>query len=165
MQRRFAEGPAFREVEMFQRMLVPLDGTRSSAAVVPYAVDLAAHLRCRVDLLLVEPPQGARLPHPEHHARREGGAATASPLEVGVAFRRYLERHAAQFQAHGLETDCHVRNGDPVEEILRAALELRCDVIAMATLNRDRYAHRNGVSVSQEVLWRSRLPVLLVAEG
>jgi nucleotide-binding universal stress UspA family protein len=150
---------------VFQRMLVPLDGTRSSAAVLPYAVDLAAHLRCRVDLLLVEPSHGGRLPHPEHHARKHGGPATASPLEVNIAYRRYLERHAADFQAHGLETACHVRSGDPVEEILRAALELRCDVIAMTTLNRDRYAYREGVSVSREVLWRSRLPVLLLAEG
>jgi hypothetical protein len=35
----------------------------------------------------------------------------------------------------------------------------------MTTLNRDRYAYREGVSVSREVLWRSRLPVLLLAEG
>ncbi len=149
---------------MFQRMLIPLDGTRSSAAVIPYAVDLASHLHCRVDLLLVQPPGDARLPHPEHHARKEAGAPS-SPLEVGTAYRRYLERQAAEFQALGVEAACHVRCGEPVEEILRAALELRCDVIAMTTLNRGRYPHRDGVSVSQEVLWRSRLPVLLLAEG
>lgn len=150
---------------MFQRMLVPLDGTRSSAAVIPYAVDLAAHLRCQVHLVLVQPPGGARLPHPEHHVRKEAATPPASPLDVGTAYRRYLERHAGEFQSLGLDAAWHVRFGDPVQEILRAALELRCDVIAMTTLSRDRYPHRDGLSVSQEVLWRSRLPVLLLAEG
>ncbi|HXF51642.1 MAG TPA: universal stress protein [Dehalococcoidia bacterium] len=153
------------EDAMFQRMLVPLDGTRSSAAVVPYAVELAARLGCRVDLVLVQPREGARLPHPEHHSARARSSSPAPPVDTAAANREYLRRHAAEFEARGLPTDVHLRIGEPVEEILRAALELRSDVIAMATLSRERYPHRNGASVAQEVLWRSRLPVLLLAEG
>jgi nucleotide-binding universal stress UspA family protein len=52
---------------MFKRMLVPIDGSHSSATVVPYAAELAKRLDCHVDLLLVEPTSGAALPHPEHH--------------------------------------------------------------------------------------------------
>ena len=68
---------------MFKRMLVPIDGSHASASVVPYAADLAQRLGCRVDLLLVEPPQGATMPHPDHHrpARQNGHAAT---LVVGT---------------------------------------------------------------------------------
>mgnify|MGYP005842487301 CR=1 FL=1 len=152
---------------MYQRMLVPLDGTRASAAIVPYAVELAARLACRVDLVLVQPREGTRLPHPQHHKRREGaaGASAPSPMDVAVANQQYLRRHAAEFEARGLEVATHLRTGDPIEEILRAALDCRSDVIAMATLNRARYPRRDGVSVARELLWRTRLPVMLLAEG
>lgn len=151
---------------MYRRMLVPLDGTRASAAIVPYAVELAARLGCRVDVVLVQPHEGTRLPHPEHHTRRrrDDGAVT-SPMDAAVANQSYLQRYDAEFEARGLETATHLRTGDPVEEILRTALDCRSDVIAMATLNRARYANRDGVSVARKLLWRSRLRVMLLAEG
>ncbi len=55
--------------------------------------------------------------------------------------------------------------GDSVEEILRAALELRSDVIAMTTRKLSNYAKKDTGSISEEVLWRSKLPVLIIAHG
>ena len=56
---------------MVQRILVPLDGTRSSASVVPYAAEMASRMPFKVNLLLVQPERGARLPHPEHPPARQ----------------------------------------------------------------------------------------------
>jgi len=55
--------------------------------------------------------------------------------------------------------------GDAVEEILRAALDLRSDVIAMATRKLSNFARYQTGSIAEAVLWRSRLPVLLIAHG
>ena len=157
---------------MVQRILVPLDGTRSSASVVPYAAEMASRMDFRVNLLLVQPSRGARLPHPDHHQQKgQDRASGKSPQhsssddDVAQANERYLARHAQEFHQLGVETEEHLRRGVPVDEILNAALDLRCDFIAMATRYRGQHARSAKRSVAEEVVWRSRLPVLLVAEG
>lgn len=159
---------------MFKRMLVPIDGSNSSAAVVPYAAQLAKRLECRVDLLLVEPTSGAQLPHPEHHRpseRKQNGetgslvVGTSTPKHIREANERYVQRHIEEFEALNVEACGSVVCGDAVEEILRAALDLRSDAIAMTTRKLANYARKDTGSIAEEVLWRSKLPVLLVAHG
>jgi len=159
---------------MFNRMLVPIDGSHSSAAVVPYAAELAKRLGCEVDLLLVEPTSGAKLPHPDHHRPQpkiRGGEAGAlvvgstTPAYIREANERYVARHVEEFDALGVKAKGQVVCGDAVDEILRAALDLRSDVIAMATRKLSNFNRRETGSIAEEVLWRSKLPVLLVAHG
>lgn len=159
---------------MFKRMLVPIDGSHSSATVVPYAAELAQRLGCRVDLLLVEPPAGARLPHPDHHRSQphqngETGAlklgVSSTPPDVRAANERYVKRHVEEFEAMGVDASGSVVCGDPVKEILRAALECRSDAIAMTTRKMSNYARKDTGSIAEEVLWRSKLPVIVVAHG
>ncbi len=159
---------------MFKRMLVPIDGSHASASVVPYAGVLAQRLGCRVDLLLVEPASGAKLPHPDHHRPQpkvrdsEAGAlvvGSATPRHIRDANERYVARHVEEFEVLGLRAHGLVVCGNTVEEILRAALELRSDVIAMATRKLANFARKDTGSIAEEVLWRSKLPVLMIAHG
>ena len=127
---------------------------------------------CRADLLLVQPEHHAQLPHPVHrrsadHGGKSGTATVGSPTadEIRMANQQFVDRHAEEFDALGLEANGHVRIGKPVEEILRAALDFRCDLIAMATRHRGRSVRPKSTRVAEEIVWRSRLPVLLVAEG
>ena len=155
---------------MLRRMLVPIDGSRSSASVVPYAAELAKRLGCRVDVLLVESTGQPDLPHPDHHRFAEDAGNGKEhdehmPEDIRQANKRHVRHHAEEFEALGVTASGHVRSGAPVDEILQAALDLRCDLIAMATRHRGRFARPDASSVAEEVLWRSRLPVLLVAEG
>ena len=159
---------------MFKRMLVPIDGSNSSAAVVPYAAELAKRLDCRVDILLVEPTNGAQLPHPEHHRpaeRKQNGetgslvVGTSTPTHIREANERYVRRHIEEFEALNVPAAGSVVCGDPVDEILRAALDLRSDAIAMTTRKLANYSRKDTGSIAEEVLWRSKLPVLLVAHG
>lgn len=125
---------------MFRRILVPVDGNRSSTSVVPYAADLAKHMDCQVDVLLVQPKRGLRLPHPEHHHASKGGGGESGTLVVGPvtpesveqANERFVARQVEEFEAQAVAASGHVYCGEPVEEILHAALDLRCDIIAMA---------------------------------
>jgi nucleotide-binding universal stress UspA family protein len=163
---------------VYERILVPIDGSHSSASVIPAAVELARRLGSTVDLVLVEPTTGARLPHPEHHraiavrpVEHRGGTGdalvpgTGTPQAFRAANERYVERHVEEFHACGVEACGTVVCGDAVEEILRAALELRSDVIAMATRKLSNHARYHTGSIAEAVLWRSRLPVLLIAHG
>ena len=158
---------------MYERMLVPIDGSHTSAAVVPAAAELARRLGTRVDLVLVEPPTGASLPHPEHHRPIAGRVTesqvfvpgTFTPQAVRAANERYVARHVEEFDALGVAAEGHVACGEAVEEILRAALQLRSDLIAMATRKMSNFAKQETGSIAEEVFWRSRLPVLLIAHG
>jgi nucleotide-binding universal stress UspA family protein len=157
---------------MFKRMLVPIDGSHASAAVVPYAAELATRLECHVDILLVEPVTGAKLPHPDHHrpAPENGHTATLvlgtmTPAFVREANERYVQRHVEEFEAMGVQAAGSVVCGHPVEEILAAALRLRSDAIAMTTRKMSNYARETTGSIAEEVLWRSKLPVLILAHG
>jgi nucleotide-binding universal stress UspA family protein len=76
-----------------------------------------------------------------------------------------VQRHVEEFEARGITAAGSVVCGDIVEEILRAALDLRCDAIAMATRKMSNYARKQTGSIAEEVLWRSKLPVILVAQG
>jgi nucleotide-binding universal stress UspA family protein len=157
---------------MFKRMLVPIDGSHGSSAVVPYAAQLANDLGCRVDLLLVEPPSGATLPYPERGRSEDGRDGEAGTLVVGSktsasvreANERYVARHVEEFQALGVEASGQVVCGEIVDEILSAALDRRSDVVVMAT-RKLAGGHREKGSIAEEVLWRSRLPVLMVAQA
>ena len=153
---------------MFKRMLVPIDGSHTSATIVPYAARLALRLECALDLLLVEAPDGAKLPHPDHHrpATRKSSAkveGTKTPLHVREANERYIARHVEECEALGVQASGKVVCGEPVEEILQAALELRSDVMCMATRKLSNFARRDTGSIAEEVLWRSKLPVMMVA--
>ncbi len=157
---------------MSRRMLIPIDGSRGSSSVIPYAAELARSMGCRVDLLLVQPERHAKLPHPIHHrpathGGESGTATVGSPAadEIRKANQQFVDRHAEEFDALGLEANGHVRIGKPVEEILRAALDLRCDLIAMATRHHGRSVRPKSTRVAEKIVWRSRLPVLLIAEG
>jgi nucleotide-binding universal stress UspA family protein len=157
---------------MFKRMLVPIDGSHASATVVPYAADLAAKLNCHVDLLLVEPVEGAGLPHPDHHRAHEDQgepasfvAGTRTPAHVRQANERYVARHVEEFEARGVKASGKVTCGLAAEQILAEALQLRSDVIAMASRKLSGYQQRETGSIAEEVLWRSKLPVLLIAHG
>ena len=123
---------------MVQRILVPLDGTRSSASVVPYAAEMASRMPFKVNLLLVQPERGARLPHPEHHQQDSRDRASGKTLQrsssdhdLTRANERYLARHAQEFHQLGVETEEHLRRGgssgrDP-QRRPRPPLRFHCD--------------------------------------
>ena len=91
------------------------------------------------------------------------GSPTAD--EIRKANQQFVDRHTEEFDALGLVANGHARIGKPVEEILRTAPDLRCDLIAMATRRRGRSVRLKSARVGEEIVWRSRLHVLLVAEG
>ena len=159
---------------MFKRMLVPIDGSHGSSSVVPYATQLARALGCRVDLLLVEPASGATLPYPERRrtdTKPDGEAGTLvvgskTPSRVREANERFVARHVEEFTAAGVDASGQVVCGEIVDEILSAALDHRSDVVVMATRKLAAgSARREKGSVAEEVLWRSKLPVLMVAQA
>jgi len=141
---------------VFKRLLVPLDGTRRSASVVPLAVHLAQGFGCNVKLMVVIDTRGgetgAIVPR--------GGIGALMEGEVYQA-EEYLKTLVPRFEEQKIPTSIEVRIGDPVKEILNAADEFACDIITMATRSRRNLGRLVFGSVADAVVRDSRIPVLL----
>ncbi len=131
---------------MFQRILVPVDGSTGSEQAIPYAIGLAQALEaeivvCHVLTTPVTP-----------------GSAAEEP-----AAAKYVARIAERFRAENVDTRTLVRRGDAPVEINKAATEWNVEVIVMATRSRQRVQKLMLGSVADVVVRDSRLPVLLVS--
>lgn len=144
----------------FARILVPVDGSRRSATVVSYITDLATPSESRVHLLTVLATSDQE---PGFSFAERGAVGQLRSAYDEASLRRYLDILAQQLQEKGLEVETEIRRGVPSQEILGAALEWRCDVIAMATKARRGLKRLVLGSVAEGVLRESRLPVLLIA--
>lgn len=143
---------------MTHRILVPLDGSPGSEAVLTEVATLALAEHAVVRLLHVAPPAEARTVEGRVLAYADQVAAQAAHQ-----VRVYLTSVAAMLA--GLEVELAVRFGDPVREILDEAAAARVNLVAMATHRRDGIQRILRGSVAERVERACRVPVLLVGYG
>ena len=145
---------------MYEKILVPLDGSKVAEGILPWVGSLARGLGSSVTLLSV-------VGHADMENRgrpfRRSGPAVAQIAEraMDAYHRRYLENAADYLLARGVGVKPLVVVGDPVEEILGQAAASECDLIAMSTHGRSGL-HRGLVgSVTDSVIRSSQAPVLV----
>jgi nucleotide-binding universal stress UspA family protein len=138
---------------MYDHILLPIDGTESLSQVFPHTLDAAKRHEATVHLLYVVDDR-AFLTLAE--SMREDVLD-----ELHAEGERALEAAEANFADEDVETTRDLRRGDPVEEILDAAVEQGVDLVTMGTHDDDSQESVVG-SVSQKVVKRSAVPVLTV---
>ena len=120
---------------MFEKILVPLDGSALAATILPEVEDLAKSQKSEITLLTV-----SNVPSPAILV--EAGNAVIEPILIwrkGTA-EKYLTETTKTLKAKGLKVSWVYREGTPAKEIIRYADEARCDLIAMATHGRGEVA-------------------------
>ena len=136
----------------FDRILVPLDGSRLAEAVLPAARSFAQQLGARLLLLHVlerEPPETI---HGEPH------------LSTVADAKRYLEKHAERLGGHNVDVVVHVheRNvSDVAAAIDRHAHEFDIGLIAMCAHGRTNLRHRLMGSIAERILRGGSIPIML----
>ena len=125
---------------ILDRILVPLDGSRESEAVLSYIEEFASRLKAKVTLLQAV-PKGYHL-----LADAEG----------------YLKNVADLLRSKGVEVRNEVRTGAPAEEIIKFAEETSTDLVAMSTHGRSGIGRWALGSVADRVLHAGTTPLLLV---
>jgi len=132
---------------LYQRILVPLEGTETDRPVLEHVAQLAA--LCGADVLLL------RVAH--FHTRDERAC------EMDDA-RADIERAAEALRGRGFEVSTRIVPGEPGEEIVREAAEQKADLIAMATHGHG-WAKRLVLgSTAEHVRHHSAVPLLLIKE-
>lgn len=160
-------------------VLIPLDGSRFSRSILQHICrTLPPELYALRLLRVVDPPTGItasgawsassvstiptfvtaddleRSRHPIYPMQQEQN--TRSAVE------RALFSDSQALEQQGYDVSIETRFGDPVEEILGAARAADVAMIAMVTHGRTGLQHMALGSVSEQVLRRSHMPVLLV---
>ena len=157
-----------REAARLRHVLVPLDGSAESEAVLPPALALARLLEADVTLMTVHDPRSDRvatllptavLDTGRDADPREVDAGAAAPDEP----RAYLDALARHVSASGCRVSVRLEERHDVPDaVVRCAADLGADVIAMSTHGRGAWGRLVHGSVAEAVLHRVLMPVLLL---
>jgi nucleotide-binding universal stress UspA family protein len=142
---------------MYKRVLIPVDGSETAEAILPFILEIAGPLDLDVVLLRVNQPVQ---PMPIE-------ATVMMPVDdraLEEDAEAYVSSLAAEMQAKGVRVHSRVRRGQPVEQILAAAREEHADLIAMTTHGRTGPARLLFGSVAEGVLRQSDIPVFLMRQ-
>lgn len=132
---------------MYERILIPLDGSRDAEDALPMARSLASRLNAELILLRVDEPI-PNLP------------AGRYPESITGTAREYLGRTAEPMILRRLKVRTIVEYGDPAEVVARCARELRTDLVVLAA--GDGFRHRIPRGTGARILRLCPVPVLIV---
>ncbi|MFC1928874.1 universal stress protein [Chloroflexota bacterium] len=144
---------------MYQKMLVPLDGSELAEVVFTYAKELAGRLGLEVILLHIGAPEERKFV-PMHRAYIERSAEILRRQSRAIQRRMGVQAGGKPVEVRG-----GLVKGYPAEEILRYAYEHAVDLILMATHGRSGLKSWILGNVADKVLRVSKIPVLLVRAG
>lgn len=145
---------------MFRHLLVTLDGTSRSEAVIPHAIDVARSMGSQITLLrIVDAPASD---WSERGAIGKTHLETTAGALLTAHAREYLARVAALVRQSGVQVSTIVEEGAPARRIPAVAEEVGADAIAMTTHSRRGINRLMFGSVAEAVLHEAAVPVLLV---
>ena len=141
---------------MYNRILVPLDGSTTAEKVLPYSRYLANKFKVPVELLSV-----VDIGEIASHMVSDKARFLDSIIEDAVASgASYLRRVATTFK--GTDVTCTVERGRPEDAIIERAATDKAMLITMATHGRSGLSRFLLGSVAEKVLRGTANPLLLV---
>jgi nucleotide-binding universal stress UspA family protein len=136
---------------MVTTIVLPLDGSPIAERALPYAASIARRSGARI--VLVGAVHGHTFP-----------AIDPSDAQTQVIDQAQstLDAAVSRLEASGVTAESHVYSDDPVHAILDAAQRKAADLIVMSTHGRSGLGRMVYGSVTDQVLRRATVPVLLV---
>ncbi|HLF26667.1 MAG TPA: universal stress protein [Anaerolineae bacterium] len=154
---------------MYRNIVAPLDGSEVAEQALPYVKDLIQNRTLKVHLISVA-PLAASMPTGAAPVRMYPLVMSRNDLELHAQERERIETELTNYLhsialdlAHGnISTQIEVRFGEPAEEIIAFAQDVKADLIAMCTHGRTGLARWAYGSVAEKVVRHAHCPVLLV---
>lgn len=138
-----AEPAGKRNTDLFRRILVPLDGTEASAAILSCVESFAQAHDSEVILF---------------HDEMEGAEAEGDRATIKAA----LQEHSVRLANAGLKVSLDMSTyRRPIREILNRIDELNIDLVAMASHGTSRIRRALEESVTAEVIRHANCPLLV----
>jgi nucleotide-binding universal stress UspA family protein len=143
---------------MYNKILVPLDGSKRAEAILPHAEEMANRYGAEIILLRVE----------ELHIMLEWDevvdlAKCHEKFDTRKkASESYLDQLKTEFRYKGIRADARVVDGPVVKSILTAAEEMDVDIIVMASHGLSGLPRTFYGSVTAGVLQKIDRPLLII---
>ncbi len=151
--------PEIREKGIIRKILVPLDGSKTSEIIIPYIEELAAGLKAEV-VLLEALARGIQTISDYVPLTEE---ELASDNEEAV---NYLARISEQFKNKGIPVSSEIRliiqEGRAADEIIQFTGQMQADLVAMSTHGRSGFKRLMFGSAAERILLEGNTPLFLV---
>ena len=138
---------------MFNKILVPLDGSDLAGKVLPKAEDLAKSFKAQLVLLAVGSAAVGEIGESSPEVRTEAVARLPAV--------EYLQETATALRAKNLAATWDYKQGNPAPEIIAYAVGHRMNLIILGSHGAGEVAWLLG-SVAHRVVSHSPVPVLLI---
>jgi nucleotide-binding universal stress UspA family protein len=136
---------------MYERILLPTDGSAGTAHVALQAIDLAEQYGATLHVVNVIPGAGSRL-----------GGLGGSREDHETRGNRLVDHLAGMADVHDVPTVTTLREGDPATEIIDYADEIDADLIVAGTHGRTGVGRRVIGSVAERLVRHADCPVMTV---
>jgi nucleotide-binding universal stress UspA family protein len=143
-------------IEMFEKILVPLDGSPLAQAVLPYVMVVAKGFHSRVILFHVAETAL------DHEAPEQKAYADETVERVRPLAENYLAGVADEFRKEGIDVETKVVKGQAAAQIVGYAEQEDVGLIALSTHGRSGLARLVMGSGIDKILRACEQPVLLV---
>lgn len=147
---------------MYQKILVPLDGSPVAEQAIPYALELCRLSDGQMVLAQVIP---SAIEPPARYSMAEADIWLLRQAQIRREVEAYLAQLARQSSVAGAETYYHVIAGEVGEGLLALIEREQCDVLVMTTRRRRKVARYVLGSVVDFLVQRAPIPVLLVRQN
>jgi len=138
---------------MFNKILVPLDGSDLAAKVLPTVVELAKTFNSQVTLI--------HACHTEAFGEATPGVLAAAPAAEKKVCEAFLSKAGKDLEAQGVKANSACVEGVPAREIIGYAAKNKFELICMSTHGRGEVAWVLG-STAERVVSHATVPVLLI---
>jgi nucleotide-binding universal stress UspA family protein len=147
---------------MYQKILVPLDGSKRAESILPHVEKIALCFGTRVIFLSVIEPikivtnEGGYIPDIK--------TILSTQQEISQRTENYLMGIQGEFREKGIEGKIEIEEGAVVNKIIDVAERNNVDLIAMSSHGRTGLSHVFYGSVAVGVLHRIDRPLLLIRD-
>lgn len=153
---RIPDQPSAEPAPSFEHIMIPLDGSEFSAAIIERALDALGEPKPAV--LLLHVLDGSSWAGRTIH----GGLIRQYVEAINETAEEHLTKVSARIQGLGYEVSHELRTGNVTEQIQQAARDHGVGMIAMATHGRGGLGRALLGSVAQRLLQNVELPLLLI---
>ena len=141
---------------MYEKILVPLDGSELAEVALPYAEELAGRLGSEITLVFVLTPGSESVPDPYRRLHQYYIEKMVENTKEGA------ERYVKKPQGKAIKVEPRILVGNPAEEIVEYASKEDIGLIVMATHGRSGISRWALGSVANKVVRATERPVGLI---
>ena len=149
---------------MYQKIIVPLDGSKTGEAALPYVEDMVSKLspEVKVEITLLQVLSPVRPSAAGGQAIPDITYSEKQTEETKKAAIDYLNKIGEALRSKGATVIAKVAIGDASQEIVKTAEEINANVIAMSTHGRSGLSRWAFGSVTDKVLRREgKIPIVM----